>query len=78
MNRIRNPLDSLRCRTAFLLLLAPVMALAEGPSPGMVGAGSLLWQMEQGYATASLINTDVTMQDQRTGRSRFGQTGISE
>ena len=62
MNRIRNPLDRLCCRATLLLLLAPVMVLAEEPSPGAARTGSLLWQMEQGYTTATLINTDVQMQ----------------
>ncbi len=61
MTRTRNAIDMLRCRLAFLLLVAPLMALAEEPSPGAAQIGSLLWQMEQGYATATLINTDVEM-----------------
>jgi Ca-activated chloride channel family protein len=45
-----------------LLLVGPVLASAEGPSPGQAGIGSLLWQMEQGYATATLMNTNVDME----------------
>ncbi len=62
MNRIRTLLDTLCRRAALLLLVPPVMVIAEEPTPQAARTGSLLWQMEQGYATATLINTDVRMQ----------------
>ena len=49
-------------QATLLLLAVPLMALAEGPSPKNTRIGSLLWQMEQGYATATLIDTEVDMQ----------------
>ncbi|MDH3616819.1 MAG: marine proteobacterial sortase target protein, partial [Gammaproteobacteria bacterium] len=45
-----------------LLLIGPALTSAEGPSPGQARTGSLLWQMEQGYATATLMNTNIDMQ----------------
>jgi len=50
--------------TLFTLLLsgawAPV-ARAEGPLPADMQSGSLLFRMQEGYVTATLMNTDVAM-----------------
>ena len=46
---------------ALLLVLQAWPADAQEMSPQQVQAGSLLWRMEQGYATATTINTDVDM-----------------
>ncbi len=54
MNHIRK----IACTLAWLLLGASP-ALAEGPSEARMG--SLLWQMENGYTTAALLNTHVEM-----------------
>jgi len=62
MNRIRSLGSAWQWRAILLLLIAPLIALAEGPSPGKAQIGSLLWQMGQGYTTATLIDTDVQMQ----------------
>ena len=62
MNRIKSPGSVWRWRAVLLLLTTPLIALAEGPSPTEAQIGSLLWQMEQGYTTATLIDTDVEMQ----------------
>jgi len=43
------------------LFIAPLTALAEETSPGQVQTGSLIWRMEQGYTTATTINTKVDM-----------------
>ncbi|MBT8103558.1 MAG: marine proteobacterial sortase target protein [Gammaproteobacteria bacterium] len=55
---------SIRVRIAqlVLLLIGPVMVLAEEPLPSQAQAGSLLWRMQQGYTTATLMNTEVDMQ----------------
>jgi len=50
--------------TLFTLLLAgpwATMARAEGPLPMDMQSGSLLFRMQEGYVTATLMNTDVTM-----------------
>ena len=62
MNRIKSLGNAWQWRAVLLLLATPLIALAEGPSPREAQIGSLLWQMEQGYATATLIDTDVEMQ----------------
>ncbi|MGB5334369.1 MAG: marine proteobacterial sortase target protein [Woeseiaceae bacterium] len=46
----------------YLMLVVPGLALAEGVTPTEAGAGSLLWQMEQGYSNATALSTDVDMQ----------------
>ena len=43
-----------------LITIRPVHA--EGPSPNEMQAGGLLMRMESGYATATLLNTDVDIQ----------------
>jgi Ca-activated chloride channel family protein len=40
---------------------SPLRAAADGPTPNEVQAGSLLMKMQQGYATATLLNTDVNI-----------------
>ena len=52
---------ALEIRLVLLLLIVPFLAFAEGPSPEQAQVGSLLWRMEQGYTTATLLNTDVDM-----------------
>ncbi|MBT8091586.1 MAG: marine proteobacterial sortase target protein [Gammaproteobacteria bacterium] len=44
------------------LLLLSFLAPAEEPMPGQAQSGSLLWQMQQGYVTATLLNTDVDIE----------------
>jgi Ca-activated chloride channel family protein len=44
-----------------ILLLGPVLAIAEGPTPGAMQTGSLLLRMSDGYVTATLLNTDVNI-----------------
>ena len=44
-----------------LLFMTPLPALAGETSPGQVQTGSLMWRMEQGYTTATTINTSVDM-----------------
>lgn len=48
---------------ALLLLLQalPEPVSANETAPGSAQAGSLLWRMQQGYATATTLNTDVRM-----------------
>jgi Ca-activated chloride channel family protein len=43
------------------LLSGPTTADAEGPTPNEMQTGSLLLRMENGYSTATLLNTDVSM-----------------
>ena len=46
---------------AAILLLGPVLATAEGPTPATMQTGSLLLRMSDGYVTATLLNTDVNI-----------------
>ena len=43
------------------LLIGPEPASAEGPTPSEMQSGSLLLRMENGYTSATLLNTDVDM-----------------
>lgn len=45
----------------FVLVAGPETAAAAGPTPSEMQSGSLLLRMEGGYATATLLNTDVEM-----------------
>jgi len=45
----------------FVLQAFPETVSANEATPGAAQAGSLLWRMEQGYATATTLNTDVRM-----------------
>ena len=56
MNRINKNSGLCMC-----LLLVWLTASAEGPTPAQAQTGSLLWQMENGYATATALNTRVDM-----------------
>ena len=50
--------------TLFMLLLASAWtydARAEGPLPADMQSGNLLFRMQEGYVTATLLNTDVTL-----------------
>ena len=46
---------------AALIFIWPGSAVADAPSPGAMQTGSLLMRMEQGYVTATLLNTDVNI-----------------
>ena len=45
----------------FVLMSGPETASAAAPNPNKMQSGSLLLRMENGYATATLLNTDVDM-----------------
>ena len=45
----------------FLLISGPEAARAEGPTPNEMQSGSLLLRMENGYSTATLLDTAVNM-----------------
>jgi len=61
MKRFKNSIPAWITRMVVLTLIMPMMVFAEGPSPDQAQVGSLLWQMKQGYATATLLNTAVDM-----------------
>ena len=63
MQTIKSDLRSLLWVLALLLVLQalPEPVSANEATPGAAQAGSLLWRMEQGYATATTLNTDVRM-----------------
>ena len=61
MKRIKTETCGWAWRLVLLLSIVPVLAIAGEPSPRQAQIGSLLWQMEQGYTTATLMNTDVEM-----------------
>jgi len=44
-----------------LILFRSAIATANSPAPGDMQAGSLLLRMQQGYVTATLLNTDVSV-----------------
>ena len=46
---------------ALLLVLQAWPAGAQEMTPGQAQSGSLLWRMEQGYTTATTLNTEVAM-----------------
>jgi Ca-activated chloride channel family protein len=61
MNQIKF-LSVRRCAFVLAMLMAfASLAYAEETTPGAARIGSLLWQMEQGYSTATLLSTDVEM-----------------
>lgn len=45
-----------------LLAISPGPARAQVTAPDQVQGGSLLWRMQQGYATATLLDTEVDLQ----------------
>ena len=45
----------------FVLQAFPAPSFASETTPGAAQTGSLLWRMEQGYSTATTLNTDVRM-----------------
>ncbi len=63
MQSEKNDLRSFLWVLALLLVLQalPEPAVANEITPNKAQAGSLLWKMRQGYATATTINTDVDM-----------------
>ncbi len=62
MKRSKKEIHAWTARLILLLLIGPVLAFASEPTPGQAQSGSLLWRMQQGYTTATLMNTDVDMQ----------------
>ena len=63
MHNIKTELRSWLWVLALLLVLQalPGPVSANETPPGTAETGSLLWRMEQGYATATTLNTDVSM-----------------
>jgi len=63
MQRIESDIKSwLWVLTLILLLLCgPDAATADGPGPNEMQSGSLLLRMENGYSTATLLETEVNM-----------------
>ena len=61
MNRHNTASGSWARHALCLLLVLPTMLLAEQPTPAEAQSGSLLWRMEQGYTSATLMSTDVRM-----------------
>ncbi len=63
MQTIKSDLRSWLWILALLLVLQayPEPASASETTPDKVQTGSLLWRMEQGYTTATTLNTDVRM-----------------
>ena len=59
MHRISKRQSAWIANLTALLLAAFSSALAEMPAQAQ--SGSLLWQMQQGYATATLLNTEVDL-----------------
>jgi Ca-activated chloride channel family protein len=61
MNQIKF-LSGRRCAYVLaVLLVLSNSGYAEEITPGAARTGSLLWQMEQGYSTATLLSTDVEL-----------------
>jgi Ca-activated chloride channel family protein len=60
MHRIKTRCREWTATVAMLLLAAFSGALAEMPTEAR--SGTLLWQMQQGYTTATLLNTEVNLQ----------------
>jgi len=63
MQSIKSDLRSWFWVFALVLVLQvlPEPASTSEPGPGDAQSGSLLWRMEQGYTTATALNTDVRM-----------------
>ena len=61
MNRFKFLFGRRRACSLLLLLALAGFSYAEETTPGTARIGSLLWQMEQGYSTATLLSTDVEM-----------------
>ena len=59
MHRIKNRRPRWIATVTLLLLAAVSAAFAETPTEAQ--AGSLLWQMQEGYTTATLLNTEVDL-----------------
>jgi len=59
MQGIKNENIRFGWQLVLLLLIGPTSAFAEGLSPEQARIGSLLWKMEQGYTTATRMNTNV-------------------
>ena len=61
MQTIKSDIRSWLWVLTLLLVLQVWPAEAEEMAPGQAQAGSLLWLMEQGYTTATTLNTEVGM-----------------
>ena len=63
MHRISKRQPAWIANLTVLLLAAFSSALAETPAetPAETQSGRLLWQMQQGYTTATLLNTEVDL-----------------
>ena len=61
MHNIKSDIRSWFWVCVLLLVLQAWPAAAQETTPGQAQAGSLLWKMEQGYTTATTLNTDVEM-----------------
>ncbi len=64
MHRISKRQPAWIANLTLLLLAAFSSVLAESPAetPAEAQSGRLLWRMQQGYATATLLNTEVDLQ----------------
>ena len=62
MHNIRSDIRSWLWVLALLLVLQAWPIEAREVTPGQAQAGSLLWRMEQGYTTATTLDTEVDMQ----------------
>ena len=71
MQTIKSDLRSWLWILALLLVLQayPEPASASETTPDKVQTGSLLWRMEQGYTTATTLNTDVRMKSAASWRA---------
>ena len=61
MQRISDHVRAASALWFVLLAVAATPAVAEMTTPAEAQAGSLLWRMEQGYHTATLLDTEVDM-----------------
>jgi hypothetical protein len=61
MQNLKSDLRSWAWLLALLFVLQayPAPLMAEETSPQQAQAGSLLWKMQQGYTSASTLNTSV-------------------
>jgi Ca-activated chloride channel family protein len=61
MPGIITAISSRTLRLALLVVLSSA-AMAQEMAPDQAQSGSLLWRMQQGYVTATLLNTDVDIE----------------
>ena len=55
---IKKNLFPLLFASILSFVIQPALASDDSLSPAQAQAGSLLWQMQQGYTTATLLNTE--------------------